>query len=71
MGGFDVWLARSPLASALKIAAGAGLAALLEQLTTSSVSPVWVAVGAAIIPVLINYLNPADARYGRGLNRGE
>lgn len=66
MQGLDVWLARSPVASVLKIAAGAGLGALLDYLLTAQVSPLLVAVSAAVIPVVVNFLNPADARYGRG-----
>lgn len=60
------WLARSPWASVAKIAAAAGLGALVDYLATSTVNPLVVAVSAAIIPVIINALNPADPRYGRG-----
>lgn len=68
MQGLDVWLARSPVASVLKIAVGAGLGAALDYLVTADVSPLVVAVAAAVVPVLVNFLNPADARYGRGKN---
>lgn len=59
------WLATSPIASVLKIAVGAGLGALADQLATSGISPIWVAVGAAVIPVIVNAINPDDPRYGR------
>lgn len=62
---FKDWLFVSPFASVLKVAAGAGLAAFLNELATSDIDPIWVAVGGAVLPVLINYLNPADPRYGR------
>ena len=63
------WLADSPYAGILKIAAGAALGAVLDYLTTSDVSPLVVAISAAVIPVAINALNPADPRYGRGKQR--
>lgn len=60
------WLATSPVASILKITLGAALGGVLSWLMTANVGPLWVAVGSAVIPVLVNYLNPDDARYGRG-----
>jgi hypothetical protein len=33
---------------------------------TSEVSPIVVAITAAMVPVIVNYLNPQDARYGTG-----
>jgi len=60
------WLAWTPEASVLKIAAGAALGAIASWLATSDVHPLIVAVGAAVIPVVINYLNADDPRYGRG-----
>jgi VanZ family protein len=60
------WLADSPYATVAKIAAAAGLGALIDYLTTSDINPLVVAVAAAVLPVIINALNPADPRYGRG-----
>lgn len=60
------WLATSPLASMLKILTGAALGGLLSWLMASDVDPLMIAVGAAVIPVLVNWLNPDDPRYGKG-----
>ena len=60
------WLATSPVASFLKITMGAALGGLLSWLLTADIAPLWVAIGSAVIPILINYLNPDDTRYGRG-----
>jgi len=59
------WLATSWEGSILKIAAGAGLGAILSWLATADVHPLIVAVSAAVIPVIINALNGDDTRYGR------
>jgi len=64
------WLATSWEGSILKIAAGAGLGAVLSWLATADVHPLIVAVSAAVIPVIINALNGEDTRYGR-LDNGE
>jgi len=60
------WLAMTWEASLLKITAGAALGAVLSWLTTSDVHPLLVAVGAAVIPILVNWLNDQDPRYGIG-----
>jgi len=52
----------------VKIAGGAALGALLSWLTTADVHPLIVALGAAVIPVIINALNGDDPRYGRHSN---
>jgi hypothetical protein len=59
------WLADTWEGSVVKIALGAALGALGSYLATSDVHPLIVAVGAAVIPVLINALNGHDPRYGR------
>lgn len=59
------WLADTWEGSVAKIALGAALGALGSWLATSDVHPLIVAVGAAVIPVVINALNGADPRYGR------
>jgi hypothetical protein len=59
------WLADTWEGSVVKIALGAALGALGSYLATSDVHPLIVAVGAAVIPVLINTLNGQDPRYGR------
>ena len=59
------WLTTTWEGSIVKIAAGAGLGAVLSWLATADVHPLIVAVSAAVIPVIINALNGDDSRYGR------
>ncbi len=63
------WLANTWEGSIVKITAGAALGAIASWLMTSDVHPLIVAIGAAVIPVIINALNGADPRYG--VNSGE
>ena len=58
------WLAKTWEASILKIALGAALGAVASWLVSADVHPLIVGIGAAVIPVIINALNPADDRYG-------
>lgn len=59
------WLASSPLASFAKVSAAAALAWLLANPDYMNLPPIAsVALGAGL-PVLINWLNPMDGRYGR------
>lgn len=62
---FGLWLARSPIASAAKVAAGAVLVWLVDNITTLDLHPVAQVAIIAAVPVLLNALNPADDRYGR------
>ena len=62
------WLANTWEGSLIKIAGGAALGAVLSWLTTADVHPLIVAIGAAVIPVIINALNTTDQRYGRHSN---
>lgn len=66
MSTFEEWLATSPLASMLKIAIGAALGALMSWAATAEIHPLVVALIAAVAPVVINWVNPQDYRYGRG-----
>lgn len=61
---FEEWLATSALGSFVKIGGGAALGALLSWLLTADVHPLIVAIGAAVIPIAINTINPQDPRYG-------
>jgi len=45
---------------------GAALGAFLSWLMTSNVEPVIVAIGSAVIPLIVNALNKFDPRYGLG-----
>ena len=61
---FEEWLAASATGSFIKIAGGAALGAVLSWLLTADVHPIIVAIGAAVIPIAINTVNPQDPRYG-------
>lgn len=58
------WLAQAWEASLTKSIIGAALGAILSWLMTANVEPVLVAIGAAVIPIIINALNKYDPRYG-------
>jgi hypothetical protein len=60
----EKWLADSPTGSFIKITLGAALGAALSWLMTSDIHPLIVAISAAVIPIIINTLNPQDTRYG-------
>lgn len=62
---FLYWLANSPLATAAKIASGALMVWVIDNVTTLGL-PAWAQVAIiAGFPVLVNAVNPADPRYGR------
>ena len=69
MTAFEHWLANSPTGSFVKIALAAALGALGSYLATAEVHPLVVALTAAVLPVVINFLNPQDPRYGKGTER--
>lgn len=66
MSTFEEWLATSPLATVLKVALGAALGAVMSWAATAQIHPLAVALIAAVCPVVINWANPQDYRYGRG-----
>ena len=59
-----VWLAFSPLASFAKIFGAGVLGWVLMNLDTLDIHPAVAMSLASGIPILINWLNPADNRYG-------
>jgi hypothetical protein len=67
---FMIWLGRSPLASALKVGISVILAMAVAEWTQSGTIAfdkwqTWViAACASALPVIVNYLNPQDGRYG-------
>lgn len=61
---FKVWLAHSPLASALKIGVGAALVYIIDNVASFNLGPVWTAVVISVVTVLINFVNSEDKRYG-------
>lgn len=61
---FYVWLAHSPLATAVRFALGATLSWYLANPNELNLPvPAAIAVGAAL-PVLIRWVNPEDNTYG-------
>ena len=60
------WLSQAWEATLTKSIIGAALGAVLSWLMTSNVEPVFIAIGSAVIPLVINALNKMDPRYGVG-----
>lgn len=61
---FLEWLAVSPLASFVKIFAAGVLGWVVVNVDSLSLHPA-IAIGiASALPVVINWLNPVDSRYG-------
>jgi hypothetical protein len=71
MSRFGLWLARSPLATAAKTLVAVLLTlAVAEWASTGEISfdrvETWVIVGlGSVIPMIANWLNPSDPRYGK------
>ena len=64
MENFLNWLASSPLASFAKIFAAGILGWFVVNMDSLNVHPA-VAIGlVSALPVVINWLNPSDSRYG-------
>ena len=61
---FKVWLAHSPIASALKIGVGAALVYIIDNVASFNLGPAWTAVVISVVTVLINFVNSEDKRYG-------
>lgn len=59
------WLAASPLASALKVAAGQFLAWAVDNVAGLGFAPAVNVLIGAVLVVALNWVNPEDARYGR------
>lgn len=66
------WLAKSPLATALRAFVAVVLAMVIAQWTqTGTIAfdkwQTWVIAGlASAVPVLVRWLNPSDKSFGRG-----
>jgi hypothetical protein len=64
MENFLIWLANSPLASFAKIFGAGILGWFVVNLDSMNIHPA-VAIGlASALPIIINWLNPNDSRYG-------
>ena len=72
MNAFGTWLASTPLGSAFKVLLSGVLGFALISWTSDGKFSLdkwqdWLIGALAIaLPPVINWLNPADARYGRG-----
>jgi len=62
---FGIWLADSPLGGMFKAASGAVVVWCLDNVDSFNLSPVVQVAIIAALPVLINYLNDMDPRYGK------
>lgn len=60
----QVFLAESPIGGAIKAASGAVLIWVLDNVASFDLPAVVQVAIVAGLPVLINYLNPSDSRYG-------
>ena len=61
---FGIWLADSPLGGMFKAASGAVLVWFLDNVALFNLNPIVQVAIVAALPVLINYLNGMDLRYG-------
>ena len=59
------WLAASPLGSAFKVGLSASLVWVVDNVTSLDLEPVIQIALTAALPVVINWLNPQDWRYGK------
>jgi uncharacterized membrane-anchored protein len=64
MKNLGIWLADSPLGGAFKAGLGAVLVWVLANSETLGLPAVVIVALGAGLPVLINYLNTSDVRYG-------
>ena len=64
MENFLIWLASSPLASFVKIFGAGVLGWFVANIDSMNIHPA-VAIGlASALPIIVNWLNPTDQRYG-------
>jgi len=66
MKSFLKWLATSPTASAFKIVLGGLLAVGIDCVDSFHLSPAISLLVVAVIPVVVDALNPHDPRFGKG-----
>lgn len=65
MEAFGLWLANSPLGGAAKVAVGAVLVWVMDNISSFQIPEVAQVAIIAALPVLINWVNPQDTRYGK------
>lgn len=60
-----VWLAKNPIGGFVKVAIGAMLVWVIDNLSTLQIPEIAQVGLIAGLPILINWLNPGDPRYGK------
>lgn len=65
MNNFFEWLASSPLASWAKVFVASMLGWVIMNADSLGIHPALAMALVASLPVLVNWLNPADSRYGK------
>jgi len=63
---FLKWLATSPSAAALKVILGGSLAIAIDYVDSFNLPPTVALLVTAIVPLVIDALNPHDPRFGKG-----
>jgi hypothetical protein len=62
----QIWFAKSPLASFLKVFVAGILGWVVLNVGTLNLHPAIAIAGVSSLPILISWLNPADDRFGKG-----
>lgn len=65
MDTFLSWLATSPLGGIFKVGLSGMVVYALENISQFNLDPTVQALATAVLTVAVNYLNPADDRYGK------
>ena len=60
------WLAGTATGSLVKVVLGATLAWVADNAANYDIPPVVLIAITAVVPIMINLINPADGRYGVG-----
>ncbi|CAB4194580.1 hypothetical protein UFOVP1264_35 [uncultured Caudovirales phage] len=66
MNKFLDFLANNPVGSAIKVALGGVLGVALQNIDQFGIPAQIIPILMILVPPVINYLNPADTRYGNG-----
>ena len=61
---FQIWLAKSPIASFLRVFIAGILGWLILNIDTLNIHPALAIALVSSLPVLVSALNPADDRFG-------
>lgn len=66
MNKFLKWLSNSPTAAVLKVALGGLLVIVFDSINSYNLPPIAALAITALIPVIVDALNPNDPRFGKG-----